>query len=78
MSAPIAAVLPFEIAAPIYGLKPEWQGRSFVVSAQAFRLYGLIGITSARNAVVQNIKSGKLLRMYPETVIRAFAVKEGA
>lgn len=73
-----AALMNFPLAAPTYGLKPEWQGRSLILDAQAFRLFGLVEITSRRNAVVQHIKSGALVRVYPETVIRAFAVKAGA
>lgn len=78
MSTPAVALMDFPLAAPVYGLKPEWQGRSLVIGGEAFRLFGIAEITSPRNAVVQHIKSRKLLRMYPETVIRAFAVKAGA
>lgn len=73
-----AALMNFEIAAPMYGLKHEWQGRSFVIDAQAFRLFGVAAVDSSRCVVVQHIKTRKLHRMYPASVIRAFDVKAGA
>lgn len=78
MSTHAAALMHFALAAPAYGLKPEWQGRVIVIECQQFRLYGIAEITSERNIVLQSMKSNALVRISPTHVIRAFAVKEGA
>lgn len=78
MSTQAAALMQFALAAPAYGLKPEWQGRVLVIEACQFRLFGIAELTSERNVVLQCMKTQVLVRISPAHVIRAFAVKGGA